>query len=130
MTLSKLIPAAVAVAALAFGVPAAANKAGEAKLAKILAGRVAGKPVRCLDINQRRNMDVVDRTALVFRDGSTLYVNRPTGVELLTWSDVPVFKVFGDQVCQNDIVHLRDRSTGMGGGSMTMGDFVPYRKAH
>ncbi|MGZ3266433.1 MAG: hypothetical protein ACXU6Y_12070, partial [Croceibacterium sp.] len=81
-------------------------------------------------INQRRNMDVVDRTALVFRDGSTLYVNRPTGVELLTWSDVPVFKMYGDQVCQSDIVHLRDRSTGMGGGSMTMGDFVPYRKAH
>ncbi len=129
MTLSKLIPAAIAVAALTSGVPAAANKAGEAKLAKMLEGRVAGKPVRCLDASQRRSMEVVDRTALVFRDGRTLYVNRPSGVEFLTWSDVPVFKVFGDQVCKNDIVHLRDRSTGMGGGSMTMGDFVPYRKA-
>ena len=106
MTLSKLIPAAFAIAALASGVPAAANKSGEAKLAKMLEGRVAGKPVRCLDSSQRRNMEVVDRTALVFRDGSTLYVNRPSGVQLLTWSDVPVFKVFGDQVCKNDIVHL------------------------
>ena len=42
MTMKTLIPAAIAAAALAAGVPAAAsNDKGEAKLAKIIDGRVA-----------------------------------------------------------------------------------------
>ena len=131
MTITRVIPAALALAALASAMPAsAARENGEAKLARMLEGRVAGKPVRCLDGSQRRNMEVIDRTALVFKDHDTYYVNRPSGVKFLTWSDVPVFKVFGDQVCTHDIVHLRDRSTGMGGASPSMGEFVPYRKAH
>lgn len=131
MTITRVIPAALALAALASAMPAsAARENGEAKLARMLEGRVAGKPVRCLDGSQRRNMEVIDRTALVFKDHDTYYVNRPSGVKFLTWSDVPVFKVFGDQVCTHDIVHLRDRSTGMGGASLSMGEFVPYRKAH
>jgi hypothetical protein len=130
MTLSKLIPAAIAVAALAGAIPAtAARESGEAKLTRLIDGRVPGKPVRCLDGSQRRNMEVVDRTALVFKDGDTYYVNRPAGVQFLTWSDVPVFKIFGDQLCSHDIVHLRDRSSGIGGASLSMGEFIPYRRA-
>jgi hypothetical protein len=74
-------------------------------------------------------MQVIDRTALVFKDGDTYYVNRPAGVSFLTWSDVPVFKLWSDQLCKMDIVHLRDRSTGMSGATMNMGDFVPYKRA-
>ena len=48
-------------------------------------------------------------------------------MNFLTWSDIPVFKVWGNEVCSHDIVHLRDRSTGMGGAAMTMNEFVPYR---
>ena len=81
MTMKTLIPAAIAAAALAAGVPAAAsNVKGVAKLAQIIDGRVAGEPVRCLDSTQRRNLEIVDRTALVFKDGDTLYVSRPAGV--------------------------------------------------
>ena len=133
MKLKILVPAILAASALAAGIPAAAaNDAaaqGEAKLAKILDGRVAGKPVQCLTSFQRREMQVVDRTALVFRDGDTLYVNRPDGVSFLTWSDVPVFKLWTSDLCAMDIAQLRDRSTGMPGASMVMREFVPYRKA-
>ena len=130
MTFKSLIPAALAVAALASTAPvAAAHEKGEAKLARIIDGRVAGEPVRCLDSSQRRNIEVVDRTALVFKDGDTLYVSRPAGVNFLTWSDVPVFEIWGSQLCKMDIVHLQDRSTGIGGPSLSMGEFIPYRRA-
>ncbi|MBO0749293.1 MAG: hypothetical protein J2O44_02535 [Porphyrobacter sp.] len=135
MTIKKLIPAALAIAALASAIPAiaahdrGANTKGEAKLAQILAGRVPGKPVRCLDSFQRRNLEVVDRTALVFKDGNTYYVNRPAGANFLTWSDVPVFKIWGDQLCSLDTVHLRDRSSGMPGATLSLSEFVPYRRA-
>jgi hypothetical protein len=125
----KLIPATLALAALAAALPAAAaGDKGEAKLAKVLEGRVAGAPVQCLGTFQRDNMQVIDRTALVFRDGDTLYVNRPSGVNFLTWSDLPVFKVWGSQLCSKDLVHLHDRSTGMPGATMVMGEFVPYKR--
>jgi len=131
MTLSKLIPVALAVVALGATLPAAAaaDEKGEAKLAKLLDGRVPGEPVRCLDRTRRDNLEVIDRTAMVFKDGDTYYVNRPSGVNFLSWSDIPVFKIWGNELCKMDIVHLRDRSTGMGGASMTMNEFIPYRHA-
>ena len=130
MTIRKLIPAALAAAALAAGVPAAAaHEKGEAKLAKLIDGRVAGAPVHCLSTFQRRNLEVVDHTAFVFKDGDTLYVNRPSGANFLSWSDVPVFKIWGSELCDKDMVHLHDRSTGMLGATLSLGDFVPYKRA-
>ena len=130
MTIKKLIPAVFAVAALVAAVPAtAAHEKGEAKLAKLIEGRVAGKPVHCLSTFQRREMEVVDRTALVFRDGDTLYVNRPSGANFLSWSDIPVFKLWGSDLCDKDMVHLHDRSTGMPGPTLSLGEFVPYKRA-
>jgi hypothetical protein len=64
----------------------------------------------------------------VFKDGDTYYVNRPNGVGFLTWSDIPVFKIWGSQLCSKDLVHLRDSSTGMAGATMVMNEFVPYRR--
>jgi hypothetical protein len=132
MKTNRLIPAALALGALAVAVPAIAARddaaRGEAKLAHILDGRTAGKPVQCLDNSQRREMEVVDRTAIVFKDGDTYYVNRPNGVGFLTWSDIPVFKIWGSQLCTKDLVHLRESSTGMAGATMVMNEFVPYRR--
>jgi hypothetical protein len=130
MTIKTLIPAVFAAAALVAAIPVtAAQEKGEAKLARILDGRVAGEPVRCLDTSQRRDLEIVDRTALVFKDGDTLYVSRPAGVNFLTWSDIPVFEIWGSQLCKMDIVHLHDRSSGIGGPSLSMGEFIPYRRA-
>lgn len=133
MKATKLIPAALAAGALALTVPALAahgraNAQGEARLAAMLSGRTAGAPVQCLNAFQRRHMEVVDRTAMVFRDGDTLYVNRPTGVDLLTWDDVPVFRIWGDELCSKDMAQLHDRSTGMLGATVVMNEFVPYRR--
>jgi len=133
MKTDKLIPAALALGALAAAVPAVAARdhaaRGEAELARIIDGRTAGAPVDCLTSFQRRNMEVVDHTAIVFRDGDTLYVNRPQGVSFLTWNDIPVFKIWGsNQLCDKDMAELRDRSTGMRGAAIVLGEFVPYRR--
>lgn len=125
----KLIPAALAIAAMAIAMPAsAAHETGEAKLAKMLEGRAAGAPVECLSTFQRRNLEVVDHTALVFKDGDTYYVNRPAGVNFLSWDDVPVFKIWGSEVCSKDMVQLRDSSNWMPGATIVLDKFVPYKR--
>lgn len=135
-TLSSLGPIAAA-ALLAFTAPHAAyaeddakpprNAAGEAELAEILEGRIAGEPERCLSDNQRRNMEIIDRTAFVFRDRDVIYVNRPNGARLLDDFDVPVFRLHGSDLCRLDHVELRDRSLHMSGPLIAMNEFVPYR---
>lgn len=105
------------------------NLKGEEKLAKMLEGRVAGKPVRCLTSHLLRDSTVIDKTAIVYREGSTLYVNRPTsGVEQLDDDDVLVTKMYGTQLCNIDKVDLVDRSSQMWNGFVLLGDFVPYQK--
>lgn len=48
----------------------------EQQLARILQGRVAGKPVNCVDLQNIRSTQIIDRTAIVYGAGSTIYVNR------------------------------------------------------
>jgi len=100
---------------------------GEAELAEMLIGRTMGEPQRCLRDSQRQNMQIVDRTAFVFRDGDTIYVNRPNGANFLDGFDVPVFRLFGSSLCRLDQVELRDRGSDMGGPVVVMNDFIPYR---
>lgn len=101
---------------------------GEAELAKLLEGRVAGEPVRCLSDSKRSQMQIVDRTAFVFSSGDTIYVNRPDGALFLDDFDVPVFKMFGSDLCRMDRVEMRGRTSSMSGPTLTMGEFVPYRR--
>lgn len=119
--------------ALAGAVSASAEEPtrGEAKLAEMLEGRVAGEPANCLNESQRDSIQIVDGTAIVFRDGGTLWVNRPAGAQFLSRSDLPVFHQFSSQLCRLDQVELRDRlgSGTIPGPRLALGDFVPYTKA-
>ncbi|MXP15478.1 hypothetical protein GRI44_12020 [Altererythrobacter confluentis] len=102
---------------------------GQAELAKLLEGRVAGEPVRCIGTSQRQNMQIIDRTAMVFGSGRTIYVNAPDGVQFLDRFDVPIFRIFGSQLCRMDRVELRDRAAGISGPQLLMSDFIPYTLA-
>lgn len=102
---------------------------GEAELAEMLEGRVAGEPVKCLSESQRDSLEIVGGAAIVFRDGNTLWVNRPQGAQLLSRGDLPVFHQFGSQLCRLDTVELRDRLGGISGPRLALDDFVPYTKA-
>jgi hypothetical protein len=103
---------------------------GEAELAKAIEGRVAGAPVHCVNLRNVRSSQIIDRTAIVYDTGSTVYVNRPrAGRESLDRWDTLVTKTFSSDLCDIDVVHLYDTSSHMQTGSVFLGDFIPYKKA-
>lgn len=125
--------AAMALAATAAGLVAAPALAkekltGEQKLAKMLEGREAGKPVSCLPLGQANESRIIDKTAIVYRVGSTLYVNRPSNPQSLDDDDILVTRTTTGQLCRLDPVHLRDRTSFFYSGFVGLQDFVPYKK--
>ena len=107
----------------------AASQSGEAKLSRMLEGRVAGKPVDCIYLPRIRSTQVISRTAIVYDAGSTIYVNRPEGgARSLSSGDVLVIKPHGSQLCDVDIVRVLDQGTHFPRGFVSLGDFVPYTK--
>jgi hypothetical protein len=126
-----LIPALLAAAAIAAAPAATAREKlePEAKLAKLLEGRVAGKPQDCIPLSTTRSSQIIDKTAIVYRIGSTLWVNRPKGgAESLDDDDILVTKTIGSQLCSIDVVELYDRSSHFYSGFVSLGEFVPYRR--
>ena len=125
---SMLITAALLAAPVAAKGPSRQER-GEAELAKMLKGYVAGPKVRCVNVNDIANQTVVDGTAVVFWGlGGKAWVNRPDGVEFLREDNILITKPFGGQQCRMDIVHQRDRYTQMQGGSIVFSDFTLYTK--
>lgn len=104
------------------------NASGEAELAKLLEGRTQGEPEKCLSETERRNMQIIDETAFVFRDGGTIYVNRPDNARFLDDFDVPVFRIFGSSLCRLDRVEMRSRASGIGGPVVILNEFIPYTR--
>lgn len=106
------------------------NSRGEAKLARALEGRVAGKPVDCLNLRDVRSSEIIDRTAILYKtSGGTLYLNRPdAGRNSLSRDDILVTDTHSHRLCSVDIVQLYDSGSRMRSGSVFLGDFVPYRK--
>jgi hypothetical protein len=125
----KLV-AALAVSALVLAsgsVAAKPRKTGEEKLAEILKGRVEGKPVACINTWRDANLTIVDNTAIIYRDGRTIYVNRTQDPKHLDWNDILVTKRYNStQLCKLDQVHTIDRGSGMFSGVVFLTDFVPY----
>lgn len=124
---------ALSAAALALGAAAATAEArpretGQQQLDKLLEGRVAGTPVSCIPAFANDQVRIIDKTALVYGSGSTIYVNRPRDPGNLDDDDILVTRRFGSQVCKLDLVRLHDRSTRSYAGFVNLEDFVPYRR--
>lgn len=124
--------AGVAVAAGLLAAPALQAKprlTPEQRLDKLLAGRVAGQPVSCISTYDSRDMEVLDKTALVFGHGNTIYVNRPANAQDIDDDDILVTKTSTSQLCKLDIVTTVDRSGHFQTGFLNLNEFVPYRRA-
>lgn len=124
---------AAGIAAALLALPAAAGARDradpEAKLARMLEGRVAGEPRDCIYLPRIRSSRIIDKTAIVYEDGGTLWVNRPdSGARSLDDDDIQVTDVHGSQLCRIDIVRLHDRSSFFYSGFVGLGEFVPYRR--
>lgn len=121
-----LVAAALALFPLAGA--AHADPVGETGLAKMLEGRVAGAPLSCVPARLTQ-ATVIDKTAIVYRVGSTLYVNRPnSGADQLDSDDIMVTRQFSSQLCNVDKIDQLDRGTRNWRGFVLLGDFVPYTK--
>ena len=125
--------ASCAVAAAFLAAPALEAKpkpTGEERLAKMLEGRVAGEPVSCIPAHTTTRMTVIRDTAIVYKSGRTIYVNRPANPGTLSDNDVLVVDRMGHQLCKTDMMHTRSQgSPSFRTGSVFLGQFVPYTKA-
>jgi hypothetical protein len=125
----KILLSLAAAATLAAPAAASPRLYGEAKLAKMLEGRTAGAPVDCIDLQRVYSTEIIDKTAIVYESGRTLYVNRPrAGAESLDRSDTMLVKPFDHRLCRVDTVQMFEQGARFFKGSVFLGDFVPYTK--
>jgi len=127
----KRIAIAVMTAAALMSAPALQAKekpTGEERLAKLLEGREAGKPVDCISFSESRDAKVIDKTAIVYGHGRTIYVNRPMNARDLDDNDVMVTKTSLSQLCKLDTVRMHDRSQFFFTGFVGLEQFVPYTR--
>lgn len=102
----------------------------EGELERALAGRVADRPVQCLALSRIRSSTVIDGTAILYRVGTAIYVNRPrAGAERLDRDDMIVNRSASTRLCRGDPVSARDPHSGAYRAAIILGEFVPYRRA-
>lgn len=127
-------PASIlATALLAFtGVALAAGiqEENEARLARMLEGRIAGEPVNCIPaFRTASQLQVLEKVALVYDAGNVIYVARPEDPDMLGRDDVVVINRFGGQLCHSDVIRTVDRHGGYYTGVVFLDKFVPYPRA-
>lgn len=109
---------------------AASKATGEEQLAKLLAGRTAGEPVDCIRQSPSSSMTVIDRTAIVFGRGDTIYVNRTQDPASLDDDDGLLLRKYGDagRLCSTDTMTTFDRVSQFYTGNVFLTEFVPYKR--
>lgn len=102
---------------------------GELRLARLLEGRVAGEPQRCIRTLPNQRMQTIGGTAYVYGAGDTIYVQRTQNPEMISENDALVTNRFSSsQLCRLDITTTIDRFNGFFTGAVIMEDFVPYKR--
>jgi hypothetical protein len=126
---TRIFAGSAAAAVLAAPLLAAPRLTAQQELDKALAGRVAGKPVKCIDPRWNDSTQIIDKTAIVYGSGRTIYVQRPVGAESLSDNDILVTRLWGNgQLCDIDTISLIDRSGGFYRGFVGLNEFVPYTR--
>ena len=103
-----------------------------AKLAKALAGRAPGVPVSCIGNMRGSDMRIIDDRTILFRQGGTVYVQKPSGGcnGLGSGNYTLLTRLHGtSRLCRGQIGEVVDPVSGFTYGSCVFSDFVPYRKA-
>lgn len=98
--------------------------------ARLLTGKVAGKPQSCLDTNHTQAQLSAYGDKLVYRiSRSLVYVNQTTGgCERVARGDALVTERVQSRACRGDIARTVDiRGGGFQTGTCALGDFTPYQ---
>jgi hypothetical protein len=125
----KKMMIAIAAGSLALGAAAQAQGPGDGPRrgdGPNREGRTAGRPVACIPAQVSERLKIIDRTAVVYDGGRTIYVAKPRDPRTLDTNDILVINRFGSQLCKTDVVRTVDRSSGFMTGVVFLGDFVPY----
>lgn len=102
---------------------------GEQRLAKLLEGRVAGEPVRCIRTFPNMPMETIEKTAYVYGRGDTIYVQRTRNPDDIDESDALVTQRFNaSELCRLDVMSTVDPVLGFFTGAVFFEDFVPYTR--
>ena len=102
--------------------------AGPDYLDHLLKGKVAGSPRHCIFPDRSVQPEVIDGTAIVYRDARYTYVARfKGGCPALREDRRMTVRGAGGQLCENDPVRVSE-TTGHDFGLCTFDKFVPYRK--
>lgn len=102
---------------------------GEKRLAKLLDGRVAGEPVRCIRTLPNQRMQTIRKTAYVYGSGDTIYVQRTRDPGQIDDNDALVTIRFNaTEMCRLDQMTTVDRQIGVFTGVVFFEDFVPYTR--
>ena len=116
--------------ALASGVLAGLTEPAMAgdRLAELLKGKTAASPRRCILPDHNVQAEIIDGTAIVYRDARYTYVGRlKGGCPALREDRRIVTRSTGGQLCENDPVRVVE-TTGHDFGFCTFDKFVPYKR--
>ena len=111
--------------------PQPRNLRAENELREALAGKVAGRPVDCLQSGRSGDMQVIDDNTILFRDGRRTYVQAPHGgcSPLGSGHYTLVTHSFGGMgLCRGDIARVVDLQNGFTVGSCSLDSFVPFER--
>ena len=100
----------------------------EVRLARVLEGRVPGEPRSCISAFESSRLQILDRTAVAYDAGGTIWVPRPDNPNSLDSRDIVVIRRTGGQLCKQDLIRTVDRTGHFTTGAVFLGDFVPYRR--
>lgn len=114
------------------GCVTAADSPGEAEaeLVAELQGRSAGAAVDCIPINSGTALDIVSADTLVYRAGSTIWVNRLPGScpGLRPLNQLIIEPSSGGRYCRGDRVRGVKPGSTIPGAICPLGSFTPYRR--
>ena len=111
-----------------------ADAKDERGLAKVIEGRDAGQPVDCLDVRNASAIEIIDKTALVYRmPNGELYVNRPaSNAEVLKREGMVTRRGVNTKLCRQDDLALFFSMSGAVSphpvAYVGLSEFVPYSK--
>ena len=102
---------------------------GQARVAQLVAGKVAGAARSCLPSPQTTRFETIEGNTAVYREGSRLWINQMSGrcTNLPGRNYTLVTRPFGlSGPCEGDVANVIESGSSMIVGSCMYGDFVPF----
>jgi len=119
----RILTLATTIAVLTAGTAHARTRTVE----EALAGRTAGSPTSCIQLNRVDSSEIFDSGAILYRmKGGPDYLNTPPGCSSLRQNRSISTRTPSTTICSGDILRVFDAPSHFEYGSCGLGEFVPY----